>query len=77
MQAIFVGMVPHNRRGTANSTYFTSFDLGLGMGVLVGGKIASISNYTMTYVVSILLLLIGIAFFRLVIRPARKKSEQV
>lgn len=76
MQAIFVGMVPHNRRGTANSTYFTSFDLGLGMGTLVGGKIASMSNYTMTYVVSILLLIIGIAFFRLVIRSARKKAEQ-
>ena len=39
---LFVNMVPHNQRGTANSTWLTAFDLGIGIGMIIAGKIAEI-----------------------------------
>jgi MFS family permease len=37
---LFVNLAPNNRRATASSTYLTSWDLGLGLGVVLGGRIA-------------------------------------
>lgn len=37
---LFVNLAPHNRRATASSTYLTSWDLGIGVGLLVGGTLA-------------------------------------
>ena len=39
-QCLFVNVAPHNMRGTATSTYLTSFDLGVGIGMLSAGFIA-------------------------------------
>lgn len=44
-QTIFINLAPNSRRGTANSTYLTSWDLGLGVGVFIGGEIAERFNY--------------------------------
>ncbi len=40
-QCLFVNVAPHNRRGTATSTFLTSFDMGVGIGMLITGFIAS------------------------------------
>lgn len=37
---LFVNMAPHNRRATASSTYLTSWDVGIGIGLVSGGQIA-------------------------------------
>ena len=37
---LFVNLAPNNRRATASSTYLTSWDIGLGLGVVLGGRIA-------------------------------------
>jgi MFS family permease len=37
---LFVNLAPNNRRATASSTYMTSWDMGVGLGVVVGGRIA-------------------------------------
>ncbi len=39
-QAMVNNLVPPERRGAANSTYFTSFDLGIGMGMVLTGIIS-------------------------------------
>lgn len=36
-QTIFINLAPNNKRGTANSTYLTSWDVGAGIGIMVGG----------------------------------------
>jgi MFS family permease len=41
---LFVNLAPNNRRATASSTYLTSWDLGLGLGVVLGGRIADTSG---------------------------------
>ena len=40
-QCLFVNVVPHNQRGTAMGTYFTAYDLGIGIGMLTAGFISS------------------------------------
>lgn len=50
-QYIFVNVAPHNMRGTATSTYLTSFDLGVGIGTLSAGFIASHVNLAAAYLV--------------------------
>lgn len=37
---LFVNLAPHNRRATASSTYLTSWDIGIGIGLICGGQIA-------------------------------------
>lgn len=44
LQTIYVNMAPASKRGTANSTYLTGFDLGIGIGLLTGGVVAQYFN---------------------------------
>ncbi len=63
-QAMFINLARHNQRGTANSTYLTCWDIGLGAGVFIGGHIAKASNYTTAYLVGLSLVVIGLLLFR-------------
>ena len=45
MQSIFMNIVTREQRGTANSTLLTSWELGVGIGTLIGGLIAGMSGY--------------------------------
>jgi predicted MFS family arabinose efflux permease len=44
LQTWIVQRADHHQRGTANSTYFTAFDLGVGAGLLFGGQMAQLSS---------------------------------
>ncbi len=46
---LFVNLAPNSQRGTATSTYLTSWDVGLGIGMLTGGYIAEIASFRMAY----------------------------
>ena len=37
---LFVNLAPNNRRATASSTYMTSWDIGIGIGLVLGGVLA-------------------------------------
>lgn len=50
-QSLVVNVAPHHMRGTANSTYLTCFDLGVGTGMLSAGFIASQFSLTVAYLV--------------------------
>ncbi|WP_337970545.1 MFS transporter, partial [Virgibacillus salexigens] len=45
LQAWAVEKAPGNRKGMANATFFTFFDLGVGLGAIIFGQIASVYNY--------------------------------
>lgn len=62
-QTMFISLAAHNQRGTATATYLASWDLGVGLGVLFGGVIASWSSYAMAYVVGTGLLTLGLLIF--------------
>lgn len=65
LQTIYVNMAPATKRGTANSTYLTGFDLGIGIGLLTGGVMAEYfkgfsSLYLLCSILSIIALVIYI-----------------
>jgi MFS family permease len=49
LQAWSVKEAPANRRGMANATFFSFFDLGVGIGAIVFGQIAHLFGYSMIY----------------------------
>lgn len=67
-QTMFINLAPNNRRGTANSTYLTSWDLGMGLGVLFGGIVAENLSYDESYMMAVVVGLIGLVLFRTVIK---------
>lgn len=44
-QNMIIGMAHHNERGTANSTILVSWDVGIGLGVFLGGIVAEHAGY--------------------------------
>lgn len=64
-QTVFINMAPNSRRGTANSTYLTSWDVGAGAGILIGGFIAEHSSYHVAYETALAVGVVGaIIFFK-------------
>ena len=48
-QSMFINLAPNSRRGTANSSYLTSWDVGAGIGIFSGGYIAERTSYHFVY----------------------------
>lgn len=67
-QTMFINLAPHTQRGTANSTLLISWDLGIGIGVLIGGVIAETFGYGVAFWGAVLLELLGVALYFLVVR---------
>ncbi len=60
---LFVNLAPNSLRGTATSTYLTSWDVGIGIGMLSGGFIAQISNFHVAYLFGACLTIISLIYF--------------
>lgn len=52
-QNMIIAVARHDQRGTANSTILTSWDLGLGLGILIGGIVAEHLGYNTTFWVTV------------------------
>ena len=61
--SLFISLAPHNRRATATSTYLTSWDTGIGIGLVSSGLIAEHSSFSCVYFVGAILCLISTVFF--------------
>lgn len=75
MQTMFVNLAPNNQRGTANSTLLTSWDVGIGLGVVLGGFIAEHLGYTSAFLAAWLVNVAGVAFFFLYARAHFIKNK--
>ena len=62
-QNMIIGMARSSERGTANSTLLTSWDLGMGVGILLGGLIAEYANYTAAFWWVVVMHLAGVLLF--------------
>ena len=58
-QSMFINMAPNSRRGTANSSYLTSWDVGAGLGICSAGYIAEHTSYHTVYRICFGLCIIG------------------
>ena len=60
---LFVNLAPNSQRGTATSTYLTSWDVGIGIGMVVGGYIAEISTFKIAYLTGAILTVFSLFYF--------------
>ena len=65
---MIINVAQHNERGTANSTLLTAWDLGLGIGILVGGLVSQFMSYLAAFWIVALVHLIGLIFFIIITR---------
>lgn len=63
LQTLMVNLSTHNQRGTAISTYYIAFDLGVGGGMFMGGKIGEISGLSASYAAGAVLILLSAIYF--------------
>lgn len=64
MQTMFINLAPHERRGTANSTILTSWDLGVGAGIIGGGSVAEhLGCYSAAFWLAFAVNVMGVAFY--------------
>lgn len=76
--ALFVQLAPHNRRATASSTYMTSWDVGIGLGLVFGGLIAdSTGSLGFSFVVGALAVSVSLLFFIKIASPHYMKNKLV
>lgn len=66
---LFVNLAPNSQRGTATSTYLTSWDVGIGIGMLVGGRIAEVSSLSYGYLLGAVLTLVSLIYYSRVVAP--------
>lgn len=62
-QAMINNLVKPDRRGAANSTYFTSFDLGIGIGMIITGIISEHLGLGNAYLISSILISLALIVF--------------
>lgn len=62
-QNMTINVASNNQRGTANSTILISWDIGMGLGILVGGVIAELISYGAAFWTVVLVNGAGVALF--------------
>ena len=72
---LFVNLAPNNQRGTATSTYLTSWDVGIGIGMLTGGYIAEVSTFGKAYLFGACLTIISALYFNGKVTPHYHKNK--
>lgn len=60
---MFISIAHHNERGTANSSILTGWDIGFGLGVLLGGIIAEHTSYDVAFWIVAAYNIIGVVLF--------------
>ena len=64
VQTMFLNMTTNDKRGTANATILTSWDLGIGIGIIGGGYVAEhLGGYNSAFLLSATVSLISVIFF--------------
>lgn len=75
LQTLYNNMAPRSRRGTANSTYLTGFDLGIGGGMLLGAVIEEHFGFSNMYLLTGILCLIALLIYWFHSRKVYEKGK--
>ncbi len=63
IQTMFINLAPHSQRGTANSSMFIAWDLGLGLGFIFGDVFREHMGYFTTFWVAWAVIAVGAIYF--------------
>lgn len=73
---LFMNLAPHNRRATASSTFMTSWDIGVGIGLITGGSLGdSEGGLSLAFGVGGLLIVLSYALFYFIAGPHFNKYK--
>lgn len=75
VQTMFVNLAPNNRRGTANSSMLTSWDVGIGLGVVFGGISAELYGYQSAFWLAWVVNLLGVIFYYAYVRRSYLRNR--
>ena len=75
VQTMFVNLAPNNRRGTANSSMLTSWDVGVGAGVVIGGIASELSGYNAAFWIAAIVNIVGVLFFFAYVKRTYNKNK--
>jgi MFS family permease len=62
-QNMTINVAPNSQRGTANSTILVSWDVGMGLGILLGGVISELAGYSAAFWAVVVVNAVGVALF--------------
>ena len=74
-QTMFINLAENSQRGTANSSILTSWDAGVGLGVLLGGLFSEYWGYHSAFWTAVLVNVFGILFYFTSIRSHFESSK--
>ena len=74
-QTMFINLAPHTQRGTANSSILISWDIGVGLGILVGGVFVEHFGYHSAFWAAWILNAVGVIFYFAYVRNNYLKNR--
>ena len=74
-QSMFVNLAHNSQRGTANSSMLTSWEAGVGLGVLAGGVVSAHLGYHCAFWVALAVNFVGLVMFFTVSRSHFEKNK--
>lgn len=73
--SLFINLAPNNQRATATSTYLTSWDVGIGLGMLWSGLVAEWINFQAVYLFGSVLALGSMIYFDRCVTPHYRRYK--
>lgn len=77
LQAWAVEKAQKNRKGMANATFFSFFDLGVGVGALLFGQLAFMFNYGLIYIVAACSVMLAFIYYVFLVATGKRKIKQI
>lgn len=74
-QTMFINLAPHTQRGTANSSLLISWDVGVGLGIMIGGMLVEYFGYFSAFWTAGLVNAAGVLFFFTSIRKTYQRDK--
>lgn len=74
-QTMFINLAENSQRGTANSTLLVSWDIGIGLGTLIGGIVAEHVGYSAAFWTAWGVNIAGVAIYNLFVRRHFLKNK--
>lgn len=71
---LFINLAPNSRRATANATYLTGWDVGIGCGMLLGGALSD-HSFATCFTAGTLLVVISLVWFTTRVTPHFHKHK--
>ncbi len=68
MNSLLIRFCPKERRGAANATYYSAFDIGIGAGAVIGGIISQAAGYSALYIVSAFCIVLSFTVYFFTVR---------